>query len=346
LKPLALGRAARLLSAMRRRRVLVFGDVMLDEFLWGRVSRISPEAPVPVVEVTRQSFHLGGAGNVAANVRSLGGGATLVAALGSDAGGSHVREAVAAAGIDSRLVAWAPERPTTVKTRIVAHHQQVVRADREDGSDVDPKTAAALLEALREELERCDALVISDYQKGSVTAQVLRRLLPLARQLPVLVDPKLRHFRLYRGVTLVTPNLLEAEQATGLRLDDDAALAAAGARILRTLGCRAALVTRGERGMSLFERGRPPLHVPAAAREVFDVTGAGDTVIATMSLALAAGATLAEAAGLANAAAGVVVGKLGTAQATPDEVLAALRSPARPTAARRTGVSAGSGARR
>ena len=313
---------------MRRRRVLVFGDLMLDEFLWGRVSRISPEAPVPVVEVSRQSFHLGGAGNVAANVRSLGGGATLVATVGEDAGGAHVREAVAAAGVGSRLVVSPPGRPTTVKTRIVAHHQQVVRADREDASDVDPKTAAALVAALREELSRCDALLISDYQKGVVTAPLLRRLLPLARRVPVLVDPKPRHFRRYRGVTLVTPNQLEAERATGLRLTDDAALALAGERILRQLRCRAALVTRGERGMSLFEQGREALHVEAAAREVFDVTGAGDTVIATMSLALAAGASLPEAAVLANAAAGVVVGKLGTAQATPDEVLQSLEAAA------------------
>ena len=177
---------------------------------------------------------------------------------------------------------------------------------------------------MRDELSRCDALVISDYQKGVVTAALLRKLLPLARQLPVLVDPKLRHFRRYRGVTVVTPNQLEAEQATGMRLKDDAAIALAGARILRLLSCRAALVTRGERGMTLFEQGRPPLHVKTAAREVFDVTGAGDTVIATMSLALAAGATLAEAAILANAAAGVVVGKLGTSQATPEEVLQSL----------------------
>jgi D-glycero-beta-D-manno-heptose-7-phosphate kinase len=313
---------------MRRRRVLVFGDVMLDEFLWGRVSRISPEAPVPVVEVSRQSFHLGGAGNVAANVRSLGGGATLVATVGDDAGGAHVREAVAAAGVGSRLVVSPPGRPTTVKTRIVAHHQQVVRADREDASDVDPKTATALVAALREELPRCDALVISDYQKGVVTAPLLRRLLPMARHVPVLVDPKLRHFRRYRGVTVVTPNQFEAEQATGVRLRDEADLAAAGARILRLLRCQAALVTRGERGMSLFEPGRPALHVPTAAREVFDVTGAGDTVIATMGLALAAGASLAEAAVLANAAAGVVVGKLGTAQATRDEVLQSLEAAA------------------
>ena len=328
MRPLGGRRADALLANMRRRRVLVVGDVMLDEFLWGRVSRISPEAPVPVVEVVRQSFHLGGAGNVAANVRSLGGLATLVCTIGDDSGGAHVRDAVERAGVDSRLVVSASGRPTTVKTRIVAHQQQVVRADREDSSDVDARTRTAILDALREELGRCDALVISDYQKGVVTAALLKRLLPLARHVPVLVDPKLLHFRLYRGVTVVTPNQLEAEQATGVRLRDEAALAAAGARILRMLRCRAALVTRGEQGMSLFEHGKLPLHVPTAAREVFDVTGAGDTVIATLGLALAAGASLPEAAMLANAAAGVVVGKLGTAQATPDEVKGSLRAAA------------------
>ena len=334
MRPLSAPRAAALLDAMRGRRVLVVGDVMLDEFLWGRVSRISPEAPVPVVEVARQSFHLGGSGNVAANVRALGGRAALVGLVGDDAAGARVREALRAAGIEARLVVSDEGRPTTVKTRIVAHSQQVVRADREDASDVTGRAAAAIREALREELAGSDALVVSDYQKGVVSAALLRQALPLARRrhVSVLVDPKLRHFRLYRGVTVVTPNQLEAEQATGLRLGSERELAAGGRRILSLLRCRAALVTRGEHGLSLFERGRPPLHVKAAAREVFDVTGAGDTVIAAMSLAVAAGATLPEAAALANLAAGVVVGKLGTALASPAELLAAL--------------SGGSGARR
>jgi rfaE bifunctional protein kinase chain/domain len=206
-----------------------------------------------------------------------------------------------------------------------------VRADHEDPADAPARAEADLVESVRRELPACAALVVSDYEKGVVTASLLRRVLPLARRrrIPVLVDPKLRHFRLYRGATVVTPNQLETEQATGLRLDGPAALRAAGLRVLSLLGCRAVLVTRGEHGMSLFERGRPPLHVPTAAREVFDVTGAGDSVIATMALALAAGASLPEAAFLANCAAGVVVGKLGTAQASPEEVLAAARLAAR-----------------
>jgi rfaE bifunctional protein kinase chain/domain len=324
-------RAAAILNAMGGRRVFVLGDVMLDEFLWGRVSRISPEAPVPVVQVTRQTFHLGGAGNVAANVRSLGGEAVLAGVVGGDAAGERVREALDGAGVDWRVVDLGRDRPTTVKTRIVAHGQQVVRADHEDAADVPAQAQADLLESVRRELPSCAALVVSDYEKGVVTASLLRRVMALARRrrVPVLVDPKVRHFRLYRGATVVTPNQLETEQATGLRLDGASGLNAAGRRVLSQLACRAVLVTRGEHGMSLFERGRPPLHVPTAAREVFDVTGAGDSVIATMALALAAGASLAEAAVLANCAAGVVVGKLGTAQANPREVLAAARLAAR-----------------
>jgi rfaE bifunctional protein kinase chain/domain len=319
-------RARALLRAMAERRVLVLGDVMLDEFIWGRVVRISPEAPVPVVEVLGQSFHLGGAGNVAANVRALGGRVVLAGVVGRDAAGTRVQEALVERGIESRLVVSDTGRPTTVKTRIVAHNQQVVRTDREEASDVTEGVEGALVAAVRTELSGCEALVVSDYQKGALTATVLRRGLALARRrrVPVLVDPKLRHFRRYRGATVVTPNLLEAEQATGLSLREEGDVAEAGRAIQRMLDCRAVLITRGEHGLSLFERGRAQVVVPTAAREVFDVTGAGDSVIATMALALAARATLPEAAALANAAAGVVVGKVGTAQATPAEVLAAL----------------------
>jgi D-beta-D-heptose 7-phosphate kinase/D-beta-D-heptose 1-phosphate adenosyltransferase len=321
-------RGAALLEAMRGRRVLVLGDVMLDEFVWGRVGRISPEAPVPVVEVTGQSDHLGGAGNVAANVRSLGGEPALAGVIGRDDAGRRIEEALERAGIASCLESSDTGRPTTVKTRVIAHSQQVVRTDREEKGDVPPDAEGALVASLRRELPSAEALVISDYAKGTITASLLRRVIPMARRrrLPVFVDPKRRHFRRYRGVTLVTPNQVEAEEATGLHLRDEGDLVAAGRRILSLLGCRAVLVTRGEHGMSLFERRRKPVHVPAAAREVFDVTGAGDSVIATAALAVVAGATLSEAAVLANCAAGVVVGKVGTTPATPAEVLAALRA--------------------
>ncbi|HVR70310.1 MAG TPA: D-glycero-beta-D-manno-heptose-7-phosphate kinase [Vicinamibacteria bacterium] len=328
MKSLSRERARRLLAAMRGQRVLVLGDLMLDEFLWGRVARISPEAPVPVVEVQRQSFHLGGAGNVAGNLRALGGQAVVAAVVGRDAAAETLRQALRAAGVESALAEADSGRPTTVKTRIVAHHQQVVRADRELSDDLPAALEREILARVRGALPGCRALVVSDYQKGVVTKNLMRSVLGLARRrrVPVLVDPKVRHFARYRGVAVVTPNQLEAEQATGLRVRDDEDVRAAGERILRMLRCGAVLVTRGEQGMALFERGRRPVHIETAAREVFDVTGAGDTVIATLALAVGAGAPLSEAAVLANYAAGVVVGKLGTATASPDEVLAALEA--------------------
>ena len=328
--PLSPARARALFNKMRDRRVIVLGDVMLDEFLWGTVARISPEAPVPVVEVTRHSYHLGGAGNVAANVCALGGSAVLAGVVGSDAAAERVRESLDRAGVQAALVSSDSARPTTVKTRIVAHHQQVVRADRERADDISADLEDGLVGRLRGALPSCGALVVSDYQKGVVTQRLMRTVVSLARRLgiPVLVDPKVRHFPFYRGVSVITPNQLETEQATGIRIRSEDDLLAAGARVLRKLRCGAALVTRGEQGMSLFQDGSRPLHIPTAAREVFDVTGAGDTVIATVALGLCGGARLHEAAMLANYAAGVVVGKLGTATATPDEVMAAVEAAA------------------
>jgi D-beta-D-heptose 7-phosphate kinase/D-beta-D-heptose 1-phosphate adenosyltransferase len=283
---------------------------------------------VPVVEVSSETFHLGGAANVAGNVRALGGEAVVAGVVGDDAAGVRVRRALAEGGIEDALSVADGGRPTTVKTRIIAHHQQVVRADREVAHDVTGSLERALLEKVRAALPSCRAVILSDYQKGVVTAGLMRSVLAAARRcgVPVLVDPKVRHFALYRRVAVVTPNQAEAEQATGVRIRGEADLVEAGARILRRLQCLAALVTRGEHGMTLFEPARRPLHIPTAAREVFDVTGAGDTVIATLGLAMCAGAKLAEAARLANVAAGVVVGKLGTATASPEEVLVALES--------------------
>jgi rfaE bifunctional protein kinase chain/domain len=333
---ISISRAQKLLKAMRGRQVLILGDVMLDEFLWGDVSRISPEAPVPVVEVKRHTFHLGGAGNVARNVRSMEGRPCLAGVIGKDVAGDKVREALVEAGIEDLLVPADRGRPTTVKTRIIAHHQQVVRADREHADDISTALENTLLSRVRQALPRCSALILSDYQKGVLTPRLMKVVLDLAgkRKMPVLVDPKVRHFAHYRGVSVLTPNHLEAEQATGIRIRGAADLEAAGQKMLRALKCDAVLVTRGEQGMTLFRRGLKPLHIPAAAREVFDVTGAGDTVIAALGLACAAGANLEEAARLANHAAGVVVGKLGTAAATPDEILEAVKATRGSTAAR------------
>ncbi len=312
---------------MRGKRVLVVGDVMLDEFVWGRVGRISPEAPVPVVEVTRESFHLGGACNVASNLRELGGQAVVVGVLGKDGAAAKVRQALADSGIEDGLVEDGT-RPTTVKTRIIAHHQQVVRADRECADDAGAALQDAMLSRIRSALPGCRALVLSDYQKGVLTPRLMKALLASARRagVPVLVDPKVRHFALFRRVAVITPNLLEAEQATGLRIRKPEELERAGRRILKSLGCDAALITRGEQGMSLFPKDGRTVHIPTTAREVYDVTGAGDTVIATLGLALAAGASLTRGAMLANYAAGVVVGKLGTATVTPQEVLGAIEA--------------------
>jgi rfaE bifunctional protein kinase chain/domain len=322
-------REARLLRAMRGRRVLVVGDLMLDEFIWGKVARISPEAPVPVVEVTGQSFHLGGAGNVAANLRALQGEVVLLGVIGADAAGERVKEALRLAGVVPALAVADGLRPTTVKTRIVAHNQQVVRADREVADDIRDGLEDALLLSVREHLGSCRAVIVSDYQKGVVTSRVMKLVVAQARRhrIPVLVDPKVPHLARYRGASVVTPNQLEAEQATGQRIRSEADLRLVGERLLKRLGCEAALVTRGEHGMSLFERGRKPAHIKTAVRQVFDVTGAGDTVIASLALAASAGAGLREAAELANRAAGIVVGKVGTATATPDEILATLAGP-------------------
>jgi D-beta-D-heptose 7-phosphate kinase/D-beta-D-heptose 1-phosphate adenosyltransferase len=317
----------RLLRSLRGRRLLVVGDVMLDEFLWGRAARLSPEAPVPVVQVTRESFHVGGAGNVAANVCALGGEAVLAGVVGEDAAALRLDAGLRACGVEARLIP-APGRPTTLKTRIIAQHQQVVRADRESSDDLGHEVETALIEAAAAGLAGCDAVIVSDYDKGVVTRRLVQALASRARRrgIPLLVDPKVRHLGRYRGASVVTPNQLEAAEAAGIAIVDAASLEAAGRRLLGALRCRAVLVTRGEQGMALFERGCEPVLIPAAAREVYDVTGAGDTVIATLGLALAAGAELREAAALANAAAGVVVAKLGTATAEPGELLQALAS--------------------
>jgi D-beta-D-heptose 7-phosphate kinase/D-beta-D-heptose 1-phosphate adenosyltransferase len=311
------------LRAFSHARLLVLGDVMLDEFLWGKVARISPEAPVPVVQVTRQTYHVGGAANVAANARSLGGDVVLVGVVGRDGAGGRLEAELGELGIEAALVPALEGRPTTVKTRIVAHHQQVVRADRELAADIEPELEARLLGEVRRHLPRCRAVVVSDYQKGVVTRRVMREVLRLARRArrPLLVDPKVPHFSYYTGVSLVTPNELEAQQGTGIPIVDGASLERAGREVLRRLRCSAALLTRGEHGMSLFEPGKSGVHIETAARQVFDVTGAGDTVIATLGLGLGTGMGLLEAARLANRAAGIVVGKIGTATVTPQEIL-------------------------
>lgn len=318
-------RASDVVAAMRGRKVVVFGDVMLDEFVWGDVTRVSPEAPVPVVDIRRESVHLGGAANVLANLRALGARAAVVGVVGSDRAGERVRAELRDAGAldaDESLIVDV-SRPTTLKTRIIAHSQLVVRADRERRAPLDGPTEERVVAALRKLLRGADALVVSDYDKGAVTPGTLEEILPAAEAagVPVLIDPKIRNFNSYRPATLVTPNHHEALRLTNMEDDTDEGMARAARAIRERLGCRSVLITRGERGMMLLGEGGEPVYVPTAAREVYDVTGAGDTVIATLAASLAAGASLVEAAMLANHAAGVVVGKVGTATASAEELV-------------------------
>ena len=323
-------RAAEIVAAMRERTVAVFGDVMLDEFVWGDVTRISPEAPVPVVDIRRESAHLGGAANVLANLRSLGARASVVGVVGGDRAGERVRAELREAGAldaeESLIVDVS--RPTTVKTRIIAHSQLVVRADRERRAPVEGPLEERIIAALQKLLREADALVVSDYDKGAVTPRVLDEVLPAAQVAgtPALVDPKVRNFDSYRPATLVTPNHHEALRLTNSEDDTDDGMTRAARAIRERLDCRSVLITRGERGMMLLGEDGEPVYVPTAAREVYDVTGAGDTVIATLAASLAAGASLVEAAMLANHAAGIVVGKVGTATASAEELLSSFDS--------------------
>jgi rfaE bifunctional protein kinase chain/domain len=315
-------RAAEILQNLRDRYVLVLGDVMLDEFVWGDVTRISPEAPVPVVDVRRESIHLGGAANVVANLVALGARGAVVGVVGNDAAGRKLQTGLRDLGVHDQYLLVDESRPSTTKTRIIAHSQLVVRADRESRNPVTGKLEEKIVTCLREALTQADAFVVSDYDKGVVTPGILREILPVAyEQAPVLVDPKLRNFNSYRPATLVTPNHLEALRMSDTEDHSDDGSHHAAKVIREKLGCDAVLITRGDRGMMLLEGDGQPVYVETAAREVYDVTGAGDTVIATLAGALATGATMFEAATLANHAAGIVVGKVGTATATAAELL-------------------------
>jgi D-beta-D-heptose 7-phosphate kinase/D-beta-D-heptose 1-phosphate adenosyltransferase len=308
------------------RRILVLGDLMLDRYLWGRVDRISPEAPVPVVEVERESLALGGAGNVAANLQALGAEPVLVAVVGEDDDGARLLETLTARGVATRGVVRDRSRPTTVKTRIVAHAQQVVRADREARADLSGAALDALLERLDAGLAGCEGMVVSDYGKGVITPRTLERALGSARRhrLTVSVDPKESHIDAYRGVSILTPNQHEAGYMQARRIVDDVSLREVGWGLQKRLDAEAVLVTRGPEGMSLFEKGGRYTDLPTVAREVYDVTGAGDTVVSVVAIALAAGADYPTASTLANHAAGVVIREVGTAACTPAQLLASL----------------------
>ncbi len=310
----------------RNKRILVFGDVMLDRFIWGAVSRISPEAPVPVVEIKTESTRLGGAANVASNIRSLGGIPVPLGVIGNDFEGDRLREEFRALGAPIGGLVVDRDRPTSIKTRIIAHHQQVCRTDREDRSPISQDVQSRIVEKFNSALQSVEAVIVSDYAKGLISAPLLRRVLPQAKSAHkiVCVDPKMKNFALYKPATVITPNTTEAEQASGITISGNRDLLRAGRKILSDSGIEHLLVTRGEEGMALFESESRVTCIPTVAKEVFDVTGAGDTVISTLALSLVAGLSILESAVLANIAAGIVVGKLGTASVTPEELLAAI----------------------
>lgn len=308
--------------------VLCVGDVMLDRFVGGAVHRISPESPVPVLSMADTKVLAGGAANVARNITALGGRCTLVGVVGVDAAAADLIAALGEpAGITQRLVSVA-DRPTTEKTRFVAQGQHMLRADREVTTPVDAATETALLALVEAELLGHQVLVLSDYAKGVLTDRVVTGAIRLAERagIPVVVDPKSPDVTRYRGARVITPNLRELRQASGIDPDDDAQTIAAATHLLDNAGIGAVLVTRAEKGMTLVDRNAPALHVPARARQVADVVGAGDTVVATLALAIGAGGSLAEAATLANAAAGIVVGKRGTATVSRAELISEIEA--------------------
>jgi D-beta-D-heptose 7-phosphate kinase/D-beta-D-heptose 1-phosphate adenosyltransferase len=313
-----------LFQEIRGRRVLVVGDLMLDEFIWGTARRLAPEAPVPVVEVERETWKLGGAANVAANIRALGGVPTVLGVIGDDLSAELLKAEFKRNDLTDHGLLVDPDRPTTRKTRVMAHSHQVVRVDRERRRPVSATIEDAIIARFAELLPEMAAVAISDYDKGALTARILESVLEMAqeRDLPVTLDPKLRNFPFYKPVTVITPNHHEAEAATHLTIENDESLAEVCRAIRQMLGKPNVLVTRGEAGMTLCDPHGVLTHIPAAAREVYDVTGAGDTVLATLTLALAAGAEMLDAAITANHAAGVVVAKLGTATASPEEIAA------------------------
>jgi D-beta-D-heptose 7-phosphate kinase/D-beta-D-heptose 1-phosphate adenosyltransferase len=310
-----------LISRFSSLRILTLGDFMLDHYVMGRVDRISPEAPVPVVDVEGETFRLGGAGNVIMNALSLGAKGIPIGVIGNDWAGKTIRELLSAQNISSDGLIES-SRPTTLKTRILAHQQQVVRVDREQRVAIEESIQNEIAEKFIQQLDHVDGIIVSDYAKGTLTPSLLSRILPAARSKNKLLclDPKVRYFSSYSPVTVITPNQAEASSVLGYPITNEDDLNSAAKRIMEMIDCKALLITRGDKGMALFADGKLT-HVHAKAREIYDVTGAGDTVVTALCLALAAGADVLSAVEVANACAGVVVGKIGTASVTPAELL-------------------------
>jgi len=312
-----------LLDQFSSLRILVMGDIMVDQFIWGRVERISPEAPVPVVRVTDESFRLGGSANVVNNIRALGGKVAIAGIVGYDEMGKLVLRMLEEHNVDAGGIIISTSQRTSLKTRIIAHSQQVVRVDREDVKDIDEDMQNRVIDYVRRTISKVDGVVLSDYDKGLMTEGLVREIIELCKQHHVIcaVDPKVKRIRYYRGCTIITPNHHEAAQATGIPIASMADMQRAGQALLTMVSPEAVLITYGEKGMVLFGKASEDMHhIDTVARAVFDVTGAGDTAISTLILALAAGASMYDAAVLANFAAGIVVGKVGTATVSIEEI--------------------------
>jgi rfaE bifunctional protein kinase chain/domain len=309
-----------------RKRVAVVGDLMLDRYFWGSVARISPEAPVPVVEIESESARLGGAANVANNIKSLGGEPVLIGVIGNDNSASILRDLMFESAFTAAGLVVDANRPTTVKTRVIAHSQHVVRIDREARDEISYTLQHRILEVLRQNIDSVDAIIIEDYNKGVIVKSLIKQLVVLANEHKkvITVDPKFNNFFEYCGVTLFKPNSREVEAVMGMRLVDDAAVEEAGRAIMDRLQAKNILLTRGEKGMTLFEQAGTITHVPAKTRKVADVSGAGDTVISTLTVALASGASVREAISLANYAGGVVCGEVGIVPIAKDVLLSAI----------------------
>ncbi len=306
-------RVDELLTNARNKRIAVIGDVMIDRYIWGNVNRISPEAPVPIVEVESESSRLGGAANVANNIVSLGSSALLIGIVGDDFSGKEFRSILESQNAASAGIITDHSRPTTVKTRVIAHHQHVVRIDNEEKKDIGVDIQQKILSALENNIDSIDGIIIEDYNKGVVIKDLIRSIIDLANKKKkiIAIDPKFNNFFEYKNVTVFKPNKKETEEALGKKLTNDADVLAAGKVLLEKLQAENILMTRSEKGMSLFEKNGNVTHIPTNARNVADVSGAGDTVIATLTTMLAAGASIGEASLLANYAGGIVCGEVG-----------------------------------
>ena len=302
--------------------ILVIGDIMLDKFIWGNVSRISPEAPVPVVEVEHETVMLGGATNVVNNLVSLGGSVMMCGVVGNDPTGKEIISRLDELNVDTGGIAIEVDRPTSVKTRIIAHDQQVVRYDREKTISLKPKTIKGILDFINEKKGNLSALIVSDYGKGVISRQLMDGLKSIISDcdFPVTVDPNVKNFSLYKDVTVITPNHNQAEEIAGIEIINEENLKKVGKKLLNNKKCKALLITRGKDGMTLFEQEGRVTHIKSIARKVYDVTGAGDTVIATLTLGIAGGLDLKSAAYLSNLSGGIVVGEIGTSTVKIDNL--------------------------